>query len=453
MSLVGCPEEMVLSVSFLVTAAVEFSSATVAVVAFAGTFTFAVTLSRGSVKITFVSEVSSTTISVVGLAVFGTSTFVMASIRGSVKTESVSLVTVFTESPVITPRVTSTAAAIVSASITTDVVDGSLVSTIDGAVVSGVAVSVNGSVDASVLDLMVTVEKSFVTFVSIFSSTGKCVAVSASAAVGDDFVVSTAFFCVVTWVLLESLISFVTFPVASVVWTGETEVTVSFSLIAAVKVSSTIVTVVGLAILRTSASVVTSVRGLFETKFMLWTAVVTGTSVVTSAVTSNSGAIPSACVNTDVFDAAVVSGRDEAVLSGVVVSVTDSMNFLVLASVVTVETFVVTSVSTMTATDTAFVMSVDAAVVGFVFSTTCFSAVAWAVVCRPTSLFAFSVALVVCRREAVLSVSFSVTAAVELSSRMVEIVGLPILATFIFVLASVRGSLETAFASSAAGVT
>ena len=112
-----------LSVSFLVTAAVEFSSATVAVVAFAvlGTFTFAVTLSRGSVKITFVSEVSSTTISVVGLAVFGTSTFVVASIRGSVKTES--LVAVFTGSPVITPRVTSTVASIVSASITTDVVD------------------------------------------------------------------------------------------------------------------------------------------------------------------------------------------------------------------------------------------------------------------------------------------------------------------------------------------
>ena len=307
--------------------------------------------------------------------------------------------------------------------------------------------------DASVLDLMVTVEKSFVTFVSTFSSTGKCVAVSASAAVGDDFVVSTASFSVITWVLLESLISFVTFPVASVVWTGETEVAPSFSLIAAVKVSSTIVTVVGLAILRTSASVVTSVRSFVETKFMLWTAVVTGTSVVTSAVTSNSGAIPSACVNTDVFDAAVVSGRDEAVISGVVVSVTDSMNFLVLASVVTVETFVVTSVSIMTATDTAFVMSVDATVVGFVFSTTCFSAVAWAVVCRPTSLFAFSVALVVCRREAVLSVSFSVTAAVEVSSRKVEIVGLPILATFIFVVASVRGSLETAFAYSAADVT
>ena len=159
-------------------------------------------------------EVSSTTMSVVGLAVLRTSAFGMASVRGSVKTATVSLVAVFTGSPVITPRVTLTDVPMVSASVTTDVVDGSLVSTIDGAVVSGVAVSVNGSVDASVLDLMVTVEKSFVTFVSTFSSTGKCVAVSASAAVGDDFVVSTTCFPVVSRTVVESLTSFVTFRLA-----------------------------------------------------------------------------------------------------------------------------------------------------------------------------------------------------------------------------------------------
>ena len=52
-----------------------------------------------------------------------------------------------------------------------------------------------------------------------------------------------------------------------------------------------------------------------------------------------------------------------------------------------------------------------------------------------------------------LSVSFSVTPVLEVSSGMVTIVGLAILGTSISVAASIRGSLETASASLAAVVT
>ena len=165
---------------------------------------------------------------------------------------------------------------------------------------------------------------------------------------------------------------------------------------AAVYVSSITVTVVGLALLGTSVFVVTSLRGFPETMSVPSTAIVTGASVVTSAVTSISAAFVSACVvGTDVFDAAVVSGRDTAVISGVVVSVTDSMNFLVSASVATVEAFVVTSVSTMTSIGTVFVVSLGTVIVGLVLSTTCLSVVTWAVADKLTSIFTFSMALVI----------------------------------------------------------
>ena len=158
-------------------------------------------------------------------------------------------------------------------------------------------------------------------------------------------------------------------------------------------VSSITVTVVGLALLGTSVFVVTSLRGFLETMSVPSTAIFTGASVVTSAVTSISAAFVSACVvGTDVFDAAVVSGRDAAVISGVVVSVTDSMNFLVSASVATVEAFVVTSVSTI---GTVFVVSLGTVIVGLVLSTTCLSVVTWEVADKLTSIFTFSMALVI----------------------------------------------------------
>ena len=69
------------------------------------------------------------------------------------------------------------------------------------------------------------------------------------------------------------------------------------------------------------------------------------------------------------------------------------------------------------------------------------------------SIFTFLVASVFCTGEAVLFVSFSVTAAVKVSSTMIEVVGLAILPTSIFVLTSVRGSLETVSVSLAAVVT
>ena len=216
-----------------------------------GETALSISFSFGEVK-----EVSSTTMSVVGLAVLSTSTIVMASIRGPVEAAPFSLAAVVMGSSVITPRVTSTAVTVVSAPVTT-VVNASVVSTIGRVVVCAVVFLVNGSADTSVLDSMVTVKVSFVTFVPIFSSTGKGVSVSTVLAV-VDFLVSTSCFSVVALRLSGSLTS-VTIPVASVVCTGETVLAICFSNTAAVDVSSTTVAVVGLAVLGTSALVVTLV--------------------------------------------------------------------------------------------------------------------------------------------------------------------------------------------------
>ena len=129
------------------------------------------------------------------------------------------------------------------------------------------------------------------------------------------------------------------------------------------------------------------------------------------------------------------------------------MDTSVLALVVTAVSFIVTSVSSTASTGAVVVVSAGSAVVGFEFSTACFSSVPWAVVGMSISIFTFLVASVFCTGETVLFVSFSVTAAVKVSSTMIEVVGLAILPTSIFVLTSVRGSLETVSVSLAAAVT
>ena len=161
----------------------------------------------------------------------------------------------------------------------------------------------------------------------------------------------------------------------------------SSSVIAAVEGSSTTVAVVGLTLRGFSTIFVASVRGSTEAASFSLAAVITVASAVTSVV------IITASVATDVVNVSVVFTR-VAVLRGVVVSVTKSVDTSVLASVVTVEAFVVISLSTMTSTGTAVVMLVGVFVVAFVVSTTCFSAVAWEVVGNWTLVVIFSIVLI-----------------------------------------------------------
>ena len=120
------------------------------------------------------------------------------------------------------------------------------------------------------------------------------------------------------------------------------------------------------------------------------------------------------------------------------------MDTSVLDSVVSVEASVVTSVSKMSFSDSVVVVSVDANVVTFVVSTAFFSDVVRALVGRSTSMFSVSVALVVCTGDAVSSVSFSVRTAMEVSSTMAAVVGLPDAATSTFPVASLIGSVSSA---------
>ena len=144
-------------------------------------------------------------------------------------------------------------------------------------------------------------------------------------------------------------------------------------------------------------------------------AIVTGPSVISLLVRSTPAAIVSASAAADVVDASVVFRTCAAVLRGVAVSVTDSVDTSTLASVVTVEAAVVISVSTMTFIGTVCAVLVDALVVAFVVSTSCFSAIAWAFVGSLTSVVTLSMVSVVCIGETMLSVSFSVKTAVEVS--------------------------------------
>ena len=167
----------------------------------------------------------------------------------------------------------------------------------------------------------------------------------------------------------------------------------SSSVIAAVEGSSTTVAVVGLTLRGFSTIFVASVRGSTEAASFSLAAVITVASAVTSVVIITASAVISASVATDVVNVSVVFTR-VAVLRGVVVSVTKSVDTSVLASVVTVEAFVVISLSTMTSTGTAVVMLVGVFVVAFVVSTTCFSAVAWEVVGNWTLVVIFSIVLI-----------------------------------------------------------
>ena len=416
---------------------------------FTGETVFCVTFS-----VTPAVEISSTEMSVVGLALPGSSTFVVViSIKDSVETAPVFLTAVATGTLVVTPIVPSSAVAVISASAAVGVAEPSLVSTAGAAVVSGIAVLVTDSVDTTVLATAVTVETSVATFVSTLSSAGSDVIVSVGAAVAD-LLSSTTCFSVVVWVVVECLTSLVTFSVALNVCTGETVFTISFCLTAVVKVSLTTVARDDLFVLGTSAFVVTSVRGSVKTTFFSLATIVTGGKVVTPAtVTPDSCAVVSASVATDVSDTSVVSTTGTAFIREVVVSVTDFVDTSFSASVVTVKAFVVTSVPTMTSTGIDVVVSVAAALATFVVSPTSLSLVAWAVVGRSTSMFSFSLALVGCTGEAVLSCSFSVTAAVEVSSTMAAVVGLPVLATSTFAVASLIASAETASISLAVVLT
>ena len=120
---------------------------------------------------------------------------------------------------------------------------------------------------------------------------------------------------------------------------------------------------------------------------------------------------------------------------------------------VTVESTVVTSVSAMISTGTVVILSVGVAVVDFLVSSTCFSAVAWAVVRSLTSLVTFSVNSFRCTGEIAFSVFFSLAAAVEVSSTTVVVVAFTVLGTFRFVVALVRSFVKTASFSLAAVVT
>ena len=384
-----------------------------------------------TISVTAAADVFSKTVVVVGPAVLGTSTFIVALIRGSVKT-------------VLPSVVTSTATGVVLASLLIDVVDVFVGSATGIAFVRGSVVSVTDSVYTSCLTSVVTVEASVATCASSMTSTGTAGVVSVVAAI-VAFVVSTTFVSAVALAVACRSIS---------IFTGETVLCVTFSVMAALEVSSTTMSVVGLALLGCSTfAVVVSIRDSVETASATLTAVVTGTSVVTPIVTSAVVAVISPSAAAGIAEASLVSTASAAVVSGIAVLVTDSVDTTVLATAVTVETSVATFVSTLTSNGSEVMVSVTAAVPAFVVSTTSLSLVAWAVMGRSTSMFSFSLALVGCTGEAVLPVAFSVTAAVEISSIMATVVGLAVLATSTFAVASLIASIETASISLAVDLT
>ena len=217
---------------------------------------------------------------------------------------------------------------------------------------------------------------------------------------------------VVVSAVVGSLSSVVTFCVAPIICTGETVLSISFSLAAAVEDSTTTVVVVAFAVLGTSTFVESFVRRSVETGSVSLAAVVTGSSIVISVVTSNaSAAVLPASVATDDVDASEVSSPGATVVSGVVISVADSVDSSLLASVLTVKGSIVTFVSTVTFSENDVAATVGAAVLVFVVSTTCFSVVVWAMVGSLISLVTFFVALVVCTGETILIVLPSVETA------------------------------------------
>ena len=395
-TLVGCAWETVASVSFSVSAAVQGSSETVGVI---------------------------------GLAGLRTSTFVMASVRGSIEANSFSLAAVITEASVVNSVLTSTAPPVVSTSVARDVVDALVVLTAGAAVGSGGTVSVTESVDTSVLASVVTVEDSGFTSVSTMTSTGS-VAVSVCAVV-VLFLVSGACFSVVTWLVEGGSVSVVTFCLTSVVCTGETV------LSGAVDVSLTTMPVVSLTVVWGSTFVLASIKSSVETASVHLAVVVTGASVVTPVLTSTPAAVVSASAATDAFDTSLVFIAGGAVLCKVVVSVIDSVDTSISASVATVEDSVVVSVSTITFPGAVLMLSVGAVVVAFVVTITCFCVAAWAVAMKSFSVVTFSVTLVVFARGTRTFGCFSVPEAVEFSSKTVGVVALAVLMTSTFVVASV----------------
>ena len=312
--------------------------------------------------VTTAVEVLSRTVAVAGLALVLTPTFVVAAIRGSVETASVSLAAVVTGASVATP--VSTLPAIVSASVATDVVDASLVCTTGAAVLSGVAVSVTDFMGTPVLALVVTVEASVATFVSTLISTGSDIVVTVGAAV-VALVLSTISFPIVAWGMEGSLNFLATFCEASVVCTGKNVLAASFSLTAALDVFSTMVAVVGLVVLVTSAFVVTSVRGSVKTTSVSLKVIVTAPLLVIPVVMSTAVDVLSSSPAADIVDASVNFSPGAADVRRVVLSVNVSVDTIRLGSLATMEASFVTSGPRMTSTGTVVIVSVDAAVVDF----------------------------------------------------------------------------------------
>ena len=380
---------------------------------------------------------------VIGFIVLGIFADV-ASVGISVETDCVSLAAVVTGTSVVTSAITSTAATVVSAFAARGVVDVSVVATTGEAILSGVVFLVTDSVDTSVLTTVVTVEASVVTSVS--TKTFICAVVVSVGADVVTFVVSTTCFSAVALAVVASSISVVILSVASVFCTGETVLSVSFPVIAPVEVISKRVAIVGLELLGIPKFVMTSFEASIETASFSLEAVITGAAVVFAVVTSTPAAFKSASVAIVVLDTSVFSTPGTAVVKGIVVSVTDT---LVLPSVFTVEAGVVTSVSKITCAGSVFFVSAGAVVGGFVFSTTCFSAFSRTVLMSPTSVVIFSVVSLVFTGETVPSV----TAAMEVSSARVPVVGLVLLRSFTLILISVIGFVETVSDSLAGVVT
>ena len=275
---------------------------------------------------------------------------------------------------------------------------------------------------------------------STLTSTGTVVANSVGGAV-VAFVVSTTCFSVVPLAMVGSLASMFTFLVDLVACTREVVFSVFFPVTTAVEVLSRKVVVAGLALVLTPTFVVAAIRGSVETASVSLVAVVTGASVATPV--GPLPAVVSASVATDAVDASLVCTAGAAVLSGVVVSVTDFVGTPVLALVVTVEASVVTFVSTLISTGSDIVVTVGAAVATLVLSTIRFPIVAWGMEGSLTFLVTFCEASVVCTGKNVLAALFSLTAALDVFSTTVAVVGLVVLVTSAFVVTSVRGSVKT----------
>ena len=234
----------------------------------------------------------------------------------------------------------------------------------------------------------------------------------------------------------------ITFSLASVLFRAETALSVSFSVAAAVELSLSMVVVVSLRVFGIFTFVMISVTISVDIGSVSFGGVVTGALIVASVVRSESLSVS---VATDLVDASLISTTGAVVVREVVLSVPESLDTLVLASLLTLGFFVVTFMSTLNCSGTDVVISVVAAVLAFLVSTACFSLVAWAAVDKLTSVVIFSMDLVGFPGEMVLSVSFLVLAAVESSSTTAAVVAFAVLETFTFVIALIRGSVEIAF--------